>query len=104
MISTGEKADFKLSELPFSEFFQSMVKYFHEVLLPHHDLASWQDHDWSMQNSCFPQFTFVSVRDFAEGYSHAVNDQHQSAYFAQPYSNLYPLVLSFDARDLNDLF
>ena len=50
------------------------------------------------------RFTFVSVRDFAEGYSHACKNQHQSKYYSQPYTNLYPIVLTFDARDLNDLF
>ena len=50
------------------------------------------------------RFTFVSVRDFAEGYSHACKNQHQSKYYSQPYTNLYPIVLTLDARDLNDLF
>ena len=98
------KADFRETTASFKDFFAEMKVYFHETLLPHHDKASWQDHDWSMQNTTFPRFTFVSVRDFAEGYSHAVKNQHQSAYFAQPRSNLYPVVMNFDARDLNDLF
>jgi len=101
---TGEKADFKSTQVLFEPFYKQMVEYYHSTLLPHDDLAKWQDHDWSMFNSHFPRKTFVDVRDFAEGYSHAVKRQHQSAYYSQPYSNLYPIVLSFDARDLNDAF
>ena len=38
--ATGQKADFKMSKpVPFPTFFAKLKKYFHEVLLPHHDLA-----------------------------------------------------------------
>jgi hypothetical protein len=99
-----DKWDFRAVEKPFPEFIKEMHEYFDNVFIKHHEQSVWQDHDWSQQCRNFPRGSYCSVVDFAEKYSHQAKSEHQSAYFHEVRSTIYPIVVSMDVRDLKDEF
>lgn len=98
------KFDFYTVKKPFKEFIAEMRECFDEEYVAHHEQSVWQDHDWTHQCRYFPRGSYCSVVDYAENYSHQPKNEHQSKYFSETRSTLYPVVLTVDARDMKDIF
>lgn len=104
-----ETDDGREEEIMHSEFVEqttsfSVFRDYFETYWPeyiaHHDLAQWQDFDWTQQCENMPRGMCCSVEDFPENYTHEMKCEPQSAYWDQLQSGMYVQVLGFHLDDL----
>jgi len=100
--SEGAKKDFVTVRTPLSELLQEMATFF-EKFIQHHECAKYQDEDWQDLKYKLPCGCCVSVQDFAENYTHVDRQQHQSKYWTEVQSTVYPLVMRFQLDDLTNV-
>jgi hypothetical protein len=97
--SESDKKDFVTVRTPLSELLNEMASFFAKFV-QHHECAKFQDEDWQGLKFKFPSGRCVSVQDFAENYTHVERQQHQSKYWNEAQSTVYPLVVRFHLDDL----
>ncbi|KAL3928257.1 MAG: hypothetical protein SGPRY_002463 [Prymnesium sp.] len=94
------KKDFVSKSVPFSEFRQSLTKYWPKFVA-HQNGAKWQD--FAAMKSRPLVGKAAMVIDYAENYSPQPRYEHQSKYFSQIQTTIIPIVLMFRVEDLTNI-
>eukprot|EP00732_Lithocolla_globosa_P002102 Lithocolla_globosa_v1_NODE_1275_length_2706_cov_15.149755.p1 type:complete len:474 gc:universal NODE_1275_length_2706_cov_15.149755:1631-210(-) len=97
-----KKYDFVKSKISFSQFLAEFEDFFPDFIF-HHDLARWQDEDYSDQpRNMLPGFA-MKIADFSENYKHLHRLEHQSKYFHEMCSSLFPNVVRLHLDDVQNI-